>query len=194
MNFAQSLSRVTNSTLFLLKGLELDIEKIRKFGFINAYLYMKDYYVDIDKPVFVLFKPPSMLELEGFLCDEVGSKKEAQLIEDIDLEEGYVVFVYEWPSSLNDVWDAFLSGKYSKMPKSYQDRFPKKVNKQKSKWLLVPTISIYGHIFGKTEDLKKFWEESLDITLNPEDEYWGIPSQEKETLDIKKIIENARKD
>ena len=46
-------------------------------------------------------------------------------------------------------------------------------------------------IFNKTEDLKEFWEEKLDMQLDQDSEVWTMFLEDKESLDLDKIKEHV---
>jgi hypothetical protein len=47
-------------------------------------------------------------------------------------------------------------------------------------------------IFEKTEDLKEYWEEKLDVTFDEDYEVWDGWDEKKEVLNLDKIKEHVQ--
>jgi hypothetical protein len=79
---------------------------------------------------------------------------------------------------------------YSKTTPEFQALFPKIV-KIKRGGLHKDEISLQYRIFNKTEDLKKYWEEKLNVEFDEDWEVWDGFDLDKETLFIDKIKEHV---
>ena len=53
-------------------------------------------------------------------------------------------------------------------------------------------ISLQIRIFEKTEDLKEYWEEKLDVTFDEDYEVWDGWDEKKEVLNLDKIKEHVQ--
>jgi hypothetical protein len=108
------------------------------------------------------------------------------MVDDYDYEDGYVVVVY----GLNPMWreDFMLirEGLYSKTSDEFQKIFPKVIKIIKN-GLHRDEISLQYRIFKKTEDLKQYWEDRLDITFGEDMEVWDGFDTNKETLDLENV-------
>lgn len=180
------------STIFLLPstGIALRMrEYFPKFGFVNTYISS-----DISYPfpcLYILFQPDKLDR--GTISFFKELEKESNFIESFDLEKGQIVFTFRIPKKFDRDYNIFLTGKYSKMSKSFKDLFPKEVyvydNKGKAvknnfgSYLKEP--SKFYHIFNRTEYLKQKWAEKLNIDLEmftDDNELYDIQDPVKETL------------
>lgn len=187
MGFVEEiLNNYTNTSTFLLRGLGTNTEDLKKLGFINAYIDDANHEPHYEEAIYLLFKPEDIEEFQFFIMKE--QEREAEIIEDYDYEGGYIVMVYKFPEKYNKEYNLFLRGEYSGFRKSYVDLFPIEVQiKNKFGAIIATKASAYYHIFNRTPELRKYWEDKLDIELDDEAEYWEGIDIKKETLDIKKI-------
>jgi len=174
----------TISTLFMVKSLRIDRDKLLTNGFING--YYKDLSQDFhyENCVYILFKPTDMDRFAFFLDQE--KERTDDIIDDYDYEGGYVVVVHQLDPEFKSDFDLVKKGQYSKTSRKFQELFPKitkiiKNGKQKDE------ISLQYRIFNKTQDLINFWEENLNIKLDLGQEVWEGFHEERETLNIHKL-------
>jgi hypothetical protein len=177
-------TRKTCSTIFLLAGIGLTRRGIIKYGFLSAYVDDINHEPHWDSSVYLLFRPDNIPEFQLFLSGE--SRKEL-IVEDYDYAGGYVVVVYRFPEEYKTEYNLFLEGKYSKFSKKYKALSPDIIRVIKN-GVEEDTYSIHYHVFNKSEYMKKYWEDQLGTSLDPEMEMWSIPDiKGKETLDINNL-------
>lgn len=174
----------TVSFIFMTPTLGLKKEILDENGCINAYSYDKERDYSYDHMLFLLFKPKSMKIFNYFLDNEYD-RTEA-LVEDYDLDGGYVVLVYKLNEQYNEDWNLVKQGKYSKTSKEFQNLFPK-VKKVIVNGRYKDELSLQLRIFNKDPQLKEYWEELLNVPFKDDMEFWDKFDKEKETLNIDKI-------
>jgi hypothetical protein len=108
------------------------------------------------------------------------------LLDDYDYEDGFVVVVY----TLDNKWktDILLikEGQYSKTSQEFQEQFPKVIKLMKNN-LHRDEISLQHRIFKKSEDLRQYWEDKIDISFDANMEVWEGFNIENEVLDLDTI-------
>jgi hypothetical protein len=187
---------INASTMFLLPGLGVDIEKLDRHGFISAFIDDKNHDVKYDRSVFLLFKPNELENLQYFIAKEY-KRKDSCLKEDYDYDGGYVVMAYSFPIEFQIDYQRFLMGEYSKISLKYQKLFPQKVTVKRDDGKLENTYNLAVHIFEKSSSLRKYLSkkvygendehEPLGL-IDPESELWSCPDLlNKDLLDINLI-------
>lgn len=176
----------TITTIFIVPIFSIDKEKLKANGFVNGFIKDSRRDVQYKDSVYLLFKPEDLDKFRVFLDTEYERTK--QIIDDYDYEEGYVVVVYQLSSRVLPDVELVKQGKYSQTSKKFQQIFPKliKINKhgfQKDE------LSLQYRVFNKTEDLRQFWEDKLDVVFDDDMEVWHGFIEEKEILDLDKIKE-----
>jgi hypothetical protein len=186
MGLLESVNKWTYTSLFLVRGLDLNILELKKIGFINAFIDDVAHEPHWENCVYLLFKPEEMDEFNYWHTQE--QERSELLVEDYDYEDGYIVLVYKFPEEYLREYQLFFTGDYSMFRKSYTDKFPQ-ILEEKNQYGMITgqKKSIYNHIFNRTEELKKMWEKKLDVELGEDAEYWSVPNLDKERLDINKI-------
>ena len=192
---------INASTMFLLPGLGVDIEKLNKNGFISAFVDDINHDIKYDRSVFLLFKPNQLESLQYFIAKEY-KRTSSTLKEDYDYEGGYVVMAYSFPIHYQLDYQRFLMGEYSKMSITYQKLFPQKVLIKMDDGKLQSTYSLPIHVFEKSLALRKhlskkvYGETEKDEQGNTEPlelidastELWSSPDLSgKDLLDINLI-------
>jgi len=178
--------RKTITTIFMVPTLGISKDRLIDNDFING--YCKDVQQDIEynDAIYLLFQPKNIVQFREFLADEYDRTK--QIIEDYDLNEGFVVVVYKLDSMYKIDFNLIRQSKYSKTSPAFQNLFPK-VKKMKIRGILKDEISLQYRIFNKTQDLITFWEEKFGVTLDKDQEVWSGFIEENETLNADKIKE-----
>jgi hypothetical protein len=108
------------------------------------------------------------------------------LIDDYDYEDGFVVLVYKINKKYDKDLELIMKGKYSKTSDNFQSLFPKVVKIMKN-GLHRDEISIQFRVFKKTQDLREYWENKLDVSFDEEMEVWGGFNLLTESLDLDKV-------
>lgn len=173
--------------MFFVPTLNIDRDTLTKNNFINGYIKDGNRDVQYENAVYLLFKPADLDRFRMFLDSEYERTK--SIIDDYDYEDGYVVLVYELNKTYKQDFELIKQGKYSKTSKKFQELFPKTMRVYATTNTFQTKITLQYRIFNKTEDLRKFWEEKIDINLDETSEVWTIFLEENETLDLEKIKE-----
>ena len=77
-------------------------------------------------------------------------------------------------------------GLYSRTSDEFQKVFPKVIKIMKN-GLHRDEISLQFRIFKKTDDLKQYWEDRLDIVFTDDMEVWDGFDIARETLDLETV-------
>ena len=178
----------TITTIFMVPTLGIDKNHAKDNGFINGYSKDGSRDVQYENSIYVLFKPEDLDKFRTFLDDEYDRTKD--LIDDYDYEGGYIVVVYQLNKKFKRDFGFIREGMYSKTTPEFQALFPKVV-KIKRGGLHKDEISLQYRVFNKTEDLKKYWEEKLNVEFDDDWEVWDGFELDKETLFIDKIKEHV---
>lgn len=178
----------TITTIFMVPTLGIDKDLVKNNGFINGYSRDGNKDVQYENCIYLLFKPEDLDMFRDFLEGEYERTK--SIIDDYDYDNGYVVVVYELNKKFKKDFSIVKEGLYSKTSSEFQALFPKIV-KIKRGGLHKDEISLQYRIFNKTEDLRKYWEDKLDMEFDENWEVWDGFSIDKETLFIDKIKEHV---
>jgi hypothetical protein len=175
----------TITSIFFVPTLKIGREKLQNNDFFNAYVKDGIREVQYENSVYLVFKPKNTEKFHLFLQNE--RDRTSSLIDDYDYGNGYIVLVYKLNMKFANDFEKIKEGKYSKTSKEFQELFPKTVK------VLVggfrqDDISLQYRIFNKTEDLKKYWEDKLDVIFPEDIELWSVFDIEKETLTPEKLI------
>lgn len=176
----------SNSTLFLVPGLDLQIDNLRKLGFINAYIKDEHREPIFNQELYLLFKPESDTSMFLFIEEEYGNENR-ELIEDYDYSDGFIVLLYKFPEKYSQEYKHFLNGKYSKFRAKYVAILPQIDSKIDANGDPFTEYSIQFMACHKSKSLKDYWEKRLDTELDDDDEVWVGFSEKRETLNIEKI-------
>ena len=84
----------TISSIFLLPTLRLNREKLKEFGFENAYIKDIEKEGEYENCLFLLFKPS---DYDGFMdfVEREYDNKDSGILEDYDYAGGFVILVYK---------------------------------------------------------------------------------------------------
>jgi hypothetical protein len=176
----------TISSIFMVPTLKIGKERLRVNGFINGYCKDGKQEIPYEDSCYVLFKPNRMEMFNQFLNEEYARTK--TLIDDYDVDEGFVVLVYSLNSRYKADFDLIRQGRYSETSEEFQDQFDKVTKVVKGNSIKEET-TLQWRIFNKAEDLKKYWEDRIYCHFTDTMEVWDEWSEYKETLDIERIKE-----
>lgn len=183
-------------TVFLTKfifGDNFDI--LRKVGFVDS--YSSDPSImniltlsENQRLLFLLFKNKKM-NLEQI--DKVVKDLAIVPVDTVfsyELVNDYAMIVIDFPEKYTTDYDNIVNGKYSKLTDSFKDKFPvsrEVFNSKKER--IGKEYTIYYHIFNKTDWLKNFWMERLNlIELDEKLELWQKPDEDDLIFNLKNII------
>lgn len=178
----------TITTIFIVPVFSIGKEKLVNNGFVNGFIKDSRRDVQYKDSVYLLFKPKDLDKFRVFLDGEYERTK--SIIDDYDYEDGYVVVVYQIsPRLLPDI-ELIKQGKYSQTSTKFQQIFPRivKIIKQ---GFQKDELSLQYRVFNKTEDLRQFWEDKLDVIFDDDMEVWHGFIEDKEILDLDKIKEHV---
>lgn len=177
----------TISTIFMVRILKIDTDKIKEYGFINAYSFDKRKEVQYENAVYLLFKPPDITLFQDFIDSEY--ERTDAIIDDYNYEDGYVVLVYKLDKKYDKDFQLIRQGKYSKLSEEFKEMYPKKVDVPIGNKKTKKETSLQWLIFEKDESLKQLWEDKLGYRFSNNMELWSIWEDEKETMDLDKLKE-----
>lgn len=175
--------RITDSTRFLLRGVNLLKPELMQYGFINAFLDDATHEHHYENSIYLLFQPPDLGIFEWFVQGE--KIRTHLLMEEYDYPKGFVVLVYKFPAEYMDDYRLFLKGKYSSFSDKYKSLFPMEKKGTTNKGLPYTEPSFFSHIFTKSKEMREFWERRVGQELEEKSDVWSIPNIVKETLNIK---------
>ena len=174
----------TITSIFIVPTLKINRDKLKENGYLNGYISDVRRDVQYQNAVYLLFQPNNLDRFREFLINE--SERTRQLIDDYDYEDGFVVVVYTLDKKWKKDFALVREGLYSQTSKEFQDSFPKVIKIIKS-GLHIDEISLQFRIFNKTEDLRKYWEDRLDMEFTENMEVWDGFNIDNEELDLDKI-------
>ena len=174
----------TITSIFIVPTLKINRDKLKENGYLNGYMSDVRRDVQYQNAVYLLFQPTNLDRFREFLINE--SERTRQLIDDYDYEDGFVVVVYTLDKKWKKDFALVREGLYSQTSQEFQDDFPKVIKIIKS-GLHRDEISLQFRIFRKTEDLRKYWEDRLDMQFTEDMEVWDGFTIENEELDLDKI-------
>jgi hypothetical protein len=177
----------TITTIFFVPTLNIDRDILKQNNFINGFSKDVRREIQYENSIYLLFKPINLDKFRYFLEEEYERTK--FIIDDYDYEDGYVVVVYKLDITYKKDFKLIKEGKYSQTSKKFQALFPKTMRVYISTNTFETKTTLQYRIFNKTEDLKEFWEEKLDMELDENSEVWTIFLEDKESLDLNKIKE-----
>jgi|DewCreStandDraft_4_1066084.scaffolds.fasta_scaffold190575_2 hypothetical protein len=178
---------LTISTLFLMPTIGLRKCIVAPYGFINAYIRDKD-KPEYNGNIHLLFKPQNQELINEFIL--VEKTRTDLFLTSYDYFNMHYVLVYKIDKKWEKDYEKIVNGKYSKLSNEYKKLIPNRVmvNDGKSFRLL---RSLQGDILNRSEVLRNALEKELGVTIDPKSELWEKWNDEKETLDINKIIKTT---
>jgi len=175
----------TITTIFIVPTLGIDREELKNNGFVNGYIKDGQRDVQYNNAVYLLFLPKNLIKFKKFL-DELYERSDSLVIDDYDYAKDHIVIVCNLNKKWKRDYDLVMKGEYSKTSFLFQESIPKVVMILKN-GLHRDEMSLQHKIFRKSEDLRKYWEEELNISLPKNVEYWEGWTEERETLTENKV-------
>lgn len=151
----KSIFELQVTKIFLLPTLEIPGKALTENDFIESYSYESNEEKQYENSIYLVFKPRDLAKFEEFLNGE--NDRTHLLIDDYDYDE-FVVVVYKLPAKWNKDYDLIRQGKYSKVSDAFKELFPKKIKNTEGE-----VDSLQYRIFYKTEDLRKFWQDYVNL-------------------------------
>jgi len=178
--------KLTVTSIFMVPTLGCPKDVLLSNGFINGYINDAQRDIEYKDSVFLLFQPQNLSRFKSFLDGEYERTK--HIIEDYNLDEGFVVVVYKLDPLYKSDFDLIRKGQYSKTSPAFQKLFSK-IKKVKIDGLSRDEISLQYRVFNKTQDLILYWEEKFGIAFDKDQELWTGFVEEDETLNSNKLRE-----
>lgn len=177
------LKNLTISSIFMVPTLKIPGDKLINNGFINGYISDKNKEVNYNNAVYLLFKPKDLDYFRDFVDEE--RDRTSSLLDDYDYPP-YVVIVYALNPRYIEDFLLIKRGKYSKTSQEFQNEFPK-IKKIIKNGKYKDEIALQVQIFNKSQGLREYWENKINIDFRDDMEVWPSFEDEKEVLDINKI-------
>lgn len=174
----------TITSIFMVPTLMIDRGLLKDNGFINGYSTDKRRDAQHEGCIYLLFKPNNLDKFRLFLDKEYDRTK--AVIDDYDYEDGYVVVVYKLDTKWKKDFGLIREGLYSQTSEKFQAVFPKNVKIVRF-GMTIEKVSIQHKIFNKTNDLRNYWEEKLDVSFTDDMELWDGFMFDNETLNLDKL-------
>lgn len=185
----------TIATMFLVRPLGLcdkneslnpkdpNVAKIiKRYGFVEAFLYDENHVSASQRVVYCLFKPPNLQEFDEFIKMEMEDN--ADIIDEYDYPDGHVVLVYRFPEIYNKDYDLVVAGKYSRCSDTFKSLFP--IRKGKTQ------LTVYALVFYKEPMMVSIVENDLGEKFDDTMEFWHIADPTRETLTYDKIKSHVK--
>jgi len=180
----------TVSSIFFVPTLKINRDKLTALdnNFINGYikdLQREEQYKD---SIYLLFKPKNLDKFKDFVDSEYTRTE--FIIDDYNYGD-FVVLVYNLNPLYMDDFRTIMKGQYSKTSKSFQKLFPEEISivkvDQYGQSYFGREQSLQFRIFNKTEDLRKYWEDRINVRFQDEMEVWSSWKEEDEIMNIEEI-------
>lgn len=179
----------TITTIFMVPTLRINKDYLKEGGFINGYVLDDRRDVQYENCVYMVFKPEDLESFKEFLENEYDRAK--NIVDDYDYEDGFVVVVYQLSENFKHDFDIIKQGKYSKTSRAFQEIFPRIKKMKQKNGAIKDELSLQYRVFNKTEDLKQYWENKIDVLLDENLEFWTGFDIENETLNLDKLKEHV---
>jgi hypothetical protein len=159
----------------MVPTLKIGRDKLLGNNFLNAFSNDVDSEIQYENCIFLVFHLKHLEKFKEFLDGEYERTK--SLITDYNYNDDYIVLVYQLDDAFKKDFAKIKIGAYSKTSKEFQAMFPEKIAVNGSQ-----SYSTQYKVFNQTEDLIKFWEEKLDVVMEPGQELWEMYDESKEIL------------
>lgn len=176
--------------MFLVPTLGLDKPLLRQYNYVNSYSDMKDKVIDYDPHVvYIVFKPASKIMFKGFLDNLY--KYNDTILEDFNLDDDYVVVVFQLDEEYNSDYKLVKASKYSQTSAEFKKLFPVRVESINKKGVPVTRDSLQTMVFRKDKSLLNYWEKKIGQRFTSDMEVWYEFDPEKEILDFEQILKET---
>ena len=168
----------TKTSAFLLPTIGVKVNMLRQHRFVNA--FTKDIYredLNQDYKMFCLFSfHIDDIDFQIFIDHLVDT---SSYVTHYPAEYGGTMFVFQIPEKWHEVYDRFINGEYSKIPKEYVKRYFKPrlfigVDEYQSQ---VWKLSKNWLILNRSKAIVEQIEKDLNVTLAPDAEVFSKPNK-----------------
>jgi hypothetical protein len=174
MEIDEGFLKTTATSMFVMPLLGINRKELELHGLENAYIKDEILGFDYNHAIYILFKPPLLDKFNNFIEGE--RTRGAQIIDEYDYPEGWVMLVYQWPEKWKKDVDIVLTGKFSKVSEEFKCVTPEFVERTLGGFR-TKKLSTQHQIYQKTDLLKNYWKEKYDLDLDKEDECWHFLSE-----------------
>lgn len=191
-----SNEKFNKTSTFLTKFIfNENFDSLKKAGFVNSYICDPNIQPLLapttpTRFLYLLFKNSKIKVEDINIVVETLVQVKAKIVFSYELVNDYLMVVLQWPPEFVKDFDLVIEGAYSKLSPAFKDGFPatKNVYNDKKKYI-GKEYSIYHHIFNKTDWLKNFWKNKLNLVeLSDDLELWDKPEQKDLTFDVKTLF------
>ena len=174
------IRKISATNLFVVPILGIGRERLLKNGFVEAFIKDDIRELQYENAVFLLFHPTSWEDFNLFVEDQRDLNM--GFVDEYHMAGGWAVLVYQYDKKWKkDVDIITLTGKYSSVSKEYKALIPMYSKEGNNE-----TMTNQHLIFNKSDKVKEYWKEQLDLNFGPEDEVWPFYS-EREVLNEESI-------
>lgn len=175
------LPELNNTSRFILPVIRLNLDTLRRYGFVNSYVSDHGYEVLYDNHIYLLFNPKFTKDFEHF-CSIM---RQHELFEDEydclgDL--GKVMFVFKIPEKFSEILSSFKKGDYSKFPKEYIESYFSKVTDKGD-------LSMRWKVLTRNSSLREDIENKIKAKLDKDAELWSSPYMHEEIYNYNANLE-----
>lgn len=168
---------ITATDMFIVPLLNIGRQNLVQVGMKGAFMKDELREIQYERAAYLLFKPHKVDEFNLFVEEQRESNM--PIIDEYDYK-GYVILVYRLPKKFERDYEKILKGQFSQTSKEYQKTIPKWY-KIGEKDVLIDKMNLQHMIFEKSDELKQYWKDELDLTITDSDEHWSFYS-EREVL------------
>lgn len=175
-------TKPTKTHAFLLPASGVDVGLMYRFGFGNAYINDSHmFFGEGRKLIYLLFNIEGLdpSDFEG-VC--AAMRKQDNYVTEYDPEENKVMIVMEILEKWNEVYDKFVIGKYSEIPKEYTNKYFRRKKYAgidsitgEPKWI----DSFNWQVLNKSIKLRVELENRLDVKLPEGAEVYSRPNEKE---------------
>lgn len=160
--------KISATNLFITPLLNLGRPNLIKLGFVDAFMKDELREIEYERSVYLLFKPINIEEFNLFTEEQRESN--APIIDEYDYGK-WTILVYKLPKKFEDDYEKILQGKFSHVSEEYKKAIPKwyRIGENGA---YVDKMNIQHMAFEKSDELKKYWKDELDLTITNSDEHW----------------------
>lgn len=170
----------------MVPTLKVTNDRLIANGFINGYSKDDQRDVQYENAIYLLFRPKDINKFRVFLDNEYERTK--SVIDDYDYADGYVVIVYTLDPKYSSDFELIRKGKYSSTSQTFQNLFPQKMSHRKN-GLAKEQWTLQFMVFNRRQEMVKYWENKLGVSLDKGQEVWHMFNEENETLTLDKLKE-----
>jgi hypothetical protein len=183
----ETKNRWTKTSSFLVPACGLDVAILLEYGFINAYLDDSNYNKTINDnnvDIFLLFEyNPSNINYEDLSS---SLRKHENFLDEYDPCDGFIMVRFKLSDEWKHIKEQLLTSKYSLIDREYVKKYfnPKVIVGESIYGEYLYKDSVNYQILTKSPELKKRWEERLNLSFKDEYEVCSKLDMDEEVYRI----------